>query len=133
MEQMTSRADSGWRNRLVRLLRENQAENSRIEFKRELQLSDVERKAEFVRDIISLANSEGEIPREAGLLIVGVKDGKFVDTSSQHLDGATFGQIIDALVFPRLAFEHIKVPISPDIRVDVIEVRPSIKHIYFVL
>jgi hypothetical protein len=53
--------------RQVRLwIRKNAKESSRLEFKLKLYIGTPGAKAEFIRDVIALANSEGETPREDG-------------------------------------------------------------------
>jgi len=47
-------------------MRDNKKENSRLEFKLLIDLTSVSTKAEFVRDVISLANSGGEYPAKMG-------------------------------------------------------------------
>ena len=83
-------------------MKDGKKENRRLEFKLLIDLRNNSTKAEFVRDVIALANSEGEYPREDGLLVIGYKNGKYQDVAGDHYDGATFGQIIDAWVSPPL-------------------------------
>jgi len=60
----------------VRLwIKKNKKENSRLEFKLRIDLGTPGAKAEFIRDVIALANSEGEYPRNEGYLVVGAKNG----------------------------------------------------------
>src|SRR5262249_26830983 len=87
-------------------MKENKKENSRLEFKLLIDLSNVSFKAEFVRDIISLANSEGEYPREDGLLVIGFRNGKYQDVAACHYDGATFSQVVDAYISPLLTTRY---------------------------
>jgi hypothetical protein len=83
----------------------NKKENSRLEFKLKVDLSTPGAKAEFIRDVIALANSEGEDPRGDGHLVIGFKDGRHHDVAGEHYDGATFGQI---LRFLYLSFCHLR-------------------------
>jgi hypothetical protein len=80
-------------------IKKNAKESSRLEFKLKLEIGTPGGKAEFIRDVIALANSEGETPREDGYLVIGFKDGRF-HTKDEHYDGATFGQILDSYIFP---------------------------------
>ena len=65
-------------------MRVNKKESSRLEFKLLIDLTAHGSKAEFVRDIISLANSEGESPRANGLLVIGYRNGKYEDVAPFH-------------------------------------------------
>src|ERR1051326_7402337 len=91
----------------VRLwIKENKKENKRLEFKLKVDVSTPGAKAEFIRDVIALANSEGEDPREDGHLVIGFKDGRFHEKEKEHYDGATFGQILDSYIFPPLTYAY---------------------------
>jgi hypothetical protein len=96
---MGSPAKNGIEIQIRRWLRTNKKENSRLEFKQRIDLSTAGAKAEFIRDVIALANSEGESPREHGHLVVGFRNGRWFDIRGEHYDGATFGQILDAYIF----------------------------------
>jgi hypothetical protein len=85
-------------------INKNEKESSRLEFKLKLEISTPGGKAEFIRDVIALANSEGEAPREEGHLVIGFKDGRFHDKDERY-DGATFGQILDSYVFPAVNYQ----------------------------
>jgi hypothetical protein len=74
-----------------------------LEFKLKLEISTPGGKAEFIRDVIALANSESETPREKGHLIIGFKEGRFHD-KNEHYEGATFGQILDSYIFPAVNY-----------------------------
>ena len=63
-------------------IKRNAKESSRLEFKLKLDNSNPGVKAEFIRDVIALANSEGETPRDDGYLVVGFKDGRFHERTS---------------------------------------------------
>ena len=112
-------------------LRLNHAENTRLEWKRQLEVSNPHQKAEFIRDILSLANSEGECPRTPGHLLIGAKDGKTFNAEAR-IDGATLGQIVEAYISPTLPFEHSKVPVEDGQYIDVLEVRPGCDSLYVV-
>lgn len=87
-------------------IKQHKKEGQRIEFKKRIALTTPEAKAEFIRDVISLANSNGEYPRDDGHLIIGVKDGEFFDISQEHYDGAAFGQLIQSYVSPALEISY---------------------------
>src|SRR5207247_1836808 len=82
-------------------IKKNKKETSRLEFKLKIDLSTPGAKTEFIRDVIALANSEGESPRDDGHLVIGFKDGRFHDKNERY-DGATFGQILNANIFPAI-------------------------------
>lgn len=91
--------------RQVRLwIERNEKESSRLEFKLKLEISTPGGKAEFIRDVIALANSEADSAREDGHLVIGFKDGRFHD-KNEHYEGATFGQILDSYIFPAVNYE----------------------------
>lgn len=113
-------------------LKINHAENARIEWKRQLVVSHLHQKAEFIRDVLSLANSEGEHPRTSGFLMIGAKDGAVVSSPDARIDGATLGQIIDAFIEPKLTVEHFKVPLDGGQNIDVVEIRPDSSVLYVV-
>ncbi len=83
-------------------MKRNATENNRLEFKLRIDLSGPGAKAELVRDVIALANSEGEWPREEGYLVVGFKNGTCHDVTQEHYDDATFRQILDSYISPPL-------------------------------
>src|SRR5260370_34258943 len=122
------------RERARTLLRETskpgKSEGQHIELKRDLEFAPYPRRAEFIRDVLSLANSNGEHPRQRAYLIIGVKDGIFVDTSALNLDGATIGQIIDSHIVPPLKYHHCSLFMKKNIRTDVIEFEPDGNVLY---
>jgi hypothetical protein len=85
-------------------IKRNAKESSRLEFKLKLDNSNPGVKAEFIRDVIALANSEGETPREDGYLVVGFKDGRFHDKNERY-EGAAFGQLLDSFIYPTVNYE----------------------------
>jgi hypothetical protein len=87
-------------------MRDNKKENSRLEFKLLIDVTNVSTKAEFVRDVIALANSEGEYPRADGLLVIGFRNGKYQDVAPSHYEGAVFSQIVDAYISPLLTTRY---------------------------
>jgi hypothetical protein len=91
----------------VRLwIKKKKKENGRLEFKLRVDLSTPRAKAEFIRDVIALANSEGENPREDAHLVIGFSDGKHHDIASEHYDGARFGQILDSYICPPVDYVY---------------------------
>jgi|GEM_PF-1313678 hypothetical protein len=115
----------------VRLwIKKKPKESSRLEFKLKVEIGTPGGKAEFIRDVIALANSEGETPREDGHLVIGFKDARFHD-KDEHYDGATFGQILDSYIFPAVnyawrAFEVEGASIS------VLVIKPDTDVVYVV-
>jgi hypothetical protein len=91
---MAMRDQAGIADQVRQWMTENKKENSRLEFKLLIDLTTVGSKAEFVRDVISLANSEGESPRADGLLVIGYRNGKYQDVAPAHYDGAPIGEIV---------------------------------------
>jgi hypothetical protein len=84
-------------------IEKNEKESSRLEFKLKLEISNPGGKAEFIRDVIALANSEGEAPREEGHLVVGFSESRFHD-KNEHYEGGTLGQILDSHIFPAVNY-----------------------------
>jgi len=83
-------------SRVRRWIRKKAKETSRVEFKLIVPLRPVGAKAEFIRDVIALANSEGEFPRQNAYLIIGFSEGKLRDVAPECYDGAALGQILDS-------------------------------------
>ncbi len=117
---------------MLRWVSANQKETSRLEFKQHIDLTIPARKAEFIRDVISLANSEGERPRDPAYLVVGFKDGKCVDVRGDHYDGATFGQVLDAHIFPALTIRYDEFSNRRGGRVGVLIISPDPNQLYMV-
>jgi len=113
-------------------LSRNNAESARVECKRELLISKPAQKAEFIRDVISLSNSEGEWPRLPAHLIIGLKARRLTSTASLAIDGATLGQIIDSYVAPQVSYQHYAISLKRGIRTDVLELRPVEGALYLV-
>jgi hypothetical protein len=91
-------------------MKKNKKENSRLEFKLKVDLSTKGAKAEFIRDVIALANSEGEYPRSDGYLVIGFRNGEYFDIQSEHYEGAKFGQLLDSYISPHVnvSYEEFK-------------------------
>jgi hypothetical protein len=117
----------------VRLwIKKNKKENSRIEFKLRVDVGTHATKAEFIRDVLSLANSEGEHPRTHGYLVIGFKNGRHRDVGDKHYDGATLGQILDSYIYPPIdvAYEEYGNKAQP--RIGVLIVKPDPGSLYVV-
>ncbi len=114
-------------------LEANQKEDRRLEFKLRISLSksDVGARAEFIRDVISLANSEGEFPREPGFLVIGFKNGQYQDVRPECYDGATFSQIVQAYVAPEinLSYQELANGEQGSVGVIVIPSDPSVVYV----
>lgn len=110
----------------------NKKENSRLEFKLKVDLRTPSAKAEFIRDVIALANSEGENPREDGHLVIGFKDGRHHDIASEHYDGATFGQLLDSYIFPTVTCMYEEFVHEGRGRVGVLIVKADAETLYVV-
>src|SRR5438128_257971 len=113
-------------------IKKNKKEDSRLEFKLRIDLSTPGAKAEFIRDVIALANSEGEYPRKEGHLVVGFKNGRRHDIQDEHYDGATFGQILDSYVFPPVDTVYEEFGDKSRGRVGVLIVKPDANFLYVV-
>jgi hypothetical protein len=66
--------------------KKNKKENSRLEFKLKIDLNSPGAKAEFIRDVIALANSEGENPREDAHLVIGFREGQNYDIAGEQYE-----------------------------------------------
>lgn len=120
-----------------RWIKKNKKEDKRLEFKQRVDLSAKGAKAEFIRDVIALANSDGECPREDGHLVLGFNNGKIFDTSGEHYDGAKFSQIIHSNVFPLLDVSYEEFSIGgrgphSSARIGVLILRPNSNALYVV-
>lgn len=113
-------------------LKKNRKENSRLEFKLKVDIRTPETKAEFIRDVIALANSEGERPREEGYMVIGFRKGQYFDIKSEHYEGATFGQILDSFIYPPIdtLYEEFGSKTRPHF--GVLIVRPNPDTLYVV-
>lgn len=70
-------------------------ENSKIDFKRNLDISTKKNKAELIKDVIAFANSE-PVNDPNGYYIIGVQHKRLFDTLSLNLDDATLQQIVNS-------------------------------------
>lgn len=110
----------------------NEKENSRLEYKLRVLLDGPAVKAEFVRDVIALANSDGEFPREHGYFVIGFKEGQFNDVRAEGYDGATFGQILDAYISPLLGTLYEEFENGEGGRIGVLTVMADPDSLYIV-
>lgn len=109
----------------VRLwIKKRTKENSRLEFKLKIDLGMPGAKAEFIRDVISLANSEGEHPRSPGHLVIGFREGERRDVAQDHYEGAAFTQFLDSYVSPPVRIQYEEFDCPPG-RIGVIVVHPE--------
>jgi hypothetical protein len=113
-------------------IKQNTQENGRLEFKQRVELASVGARAEFVRDVIALANSEGEFPRSDGHLVIGFRDGKCHDIGSEGYDGAKFGQILDALISPPVSISYEEFGNGRRGRIGVLIIKPDPDVLYIV-
>jgi Transposase DDE domain len=111
-------------------IRKNAKESSRLEFKLKLEIGTPGGKAEFIRDVIALAYSEGETPREDGYLVVGFKDGRF-HNKDEHYDGATFGQILDSYIYPVVNYTWKAFEVEGE-SIGVLILKPDAEVVYVV-
>src|ERR1700730_2322492 len=130
--QMAARALTDIEGQIRLWIKKNKRQNSRLEFKLRVDLGTPGAKAEFIRDVIALANSEGEDPRDDGHLVVGFKDGRHHDIASDHYDGATFGQLLDSYIFPPVACVYEEFPHKGHGRVGVLVIKPDAGVLYVV-
>lgn len=112
-------------------IKTNKRESRRLEFKLKIDLSTPGAKAEFIRDVIALANSEGEDPPENGYLVIGFKDGRFYESKNEHYDGATFGQLLDSNISPPLKYAYEQFSFSAG-RIGVLIIKPESSTLYVV-
>ena len=129
---MTMHADEALGSQIRKWIKENRKESKRLEFKKRIELTTSGGKAEFVRDVLSLANSEGECPREDGYLVIGFRDGKCHDVQAEHYDGATFGQILEAFIAPPINCSYEEFANGVGGRIGVLVVRPDPNLLYLV-
>jgi hypothetical protein len=110
----------------------NPKENSRLEFKLRVDLTTLAARAEFIKDVIALANSEGEAPRSEGYLVIGFKEGECRDVTPEKYDGATFSQILESHIFPHLKVDYEEVNNRRKGRLGVLIVLPDSEMLYLV-
>jgi tetratricopeptide (TPR) repeat protein len=102
-------------NTLISLV--SQGENESVDFKLKLHFDSAEQKAEFVKDIISLANSADEF----GYLIIGVdKNSNYIGIDS--LEEERIQQIVHTYIYPNVIVRCNKVEVNKSL-LGVIEVQ----------
>jgi len=84
-----------------------EGESTKLDFKKELDLSSARGKAEFVKDLISLANSA----EDSGCLIVGVDDNKQI-IGIDELNEEQIQQIAYTYITPPVVIRCALVPIA---------------------
>lgn len=129
---MAQRQQSDLGETFLACLKRNAKETARLEYKREVDVSDRTRKAEFVRDVIALANSEGEIPRKPGHLVLGFLDGEFFDVRSKQYEASAFGKVLDAYISPTLSYDYDEFSNGQRGRFGVLTIRPKATTLYVV-
>ena len=110
----------------------NQKEDARLEFKLRVELSTVGGKTEFIRDVLSLANSDGEFNRGYGYLVIGFREGEYYDVRSQSYDGAKFSQIVEANISPDINLSYQEFDNSEGGRIGVVTLAPDPNALYVV-
>lgn len=85
-------------------------EDDKVERKQEVRVSTVEQRAEFVRDMLALANSHGE--REAYLLVGVDRSGNFHDIKHLDLRDENLQQSVGELVEPPIHFSYREIEIE---------------------
>ena len=129
---MAARAKTDLEIQVRKWITQNPKENSRLEFKQRIDHSNPAVKAEFIRDVIALANSEGEFPRHDGYLVIGFRDGKCHDIGPEGYDGAVFAEILNALVAPSPVTSYEEFSNGRRGRIGVLVVKPDISVLYVV-
>ena len=129
---MPARAQTDLESKVRLWIKKNMKENTRLEFKLRVEIGTPAAKAEFIKDVLSLANSEGEHPRTEGYLVIGFKSGKRHDVRDEHYDGATFGQILDSYIYPPLNVLYEEYGDKAEPRVGVLIARPKSDNLYVV-
>ncbi len=99
-------------------------ENKEVDFKEKLPLTSKQEKAEFVKDLVSLANSSSD----AGYLLIGVNDDKYI-VGSEPLPDERIQLIASTYITPALDLMCFNVPMTtPTLPlVGVIQVRATKK------
>ena len=101
-----------------------EGENTRIEFKRELDLAVARSKAEFIKDVIALANTAQDV----GYLLVGVDDNKML-VGTRPLEEEQIQQILSTYITPPViaTFEIVPIPSVGFSSIAILEIRPTKK------
>ena len=80
------------------------SEGLNIEFKQKISVSDPKSKAEFIRDIISLANMAWSEQKYSYLIVGVAESGEVINCSQSMNDDATYQQVIEGFVTPSINF-----------------------------
>lgn len=120
------------KNRILLAIAQKAKENSRLEFKERVELTSTSGKGEFVRDVLALANSAGEIPRELGHLVIGVAKTSTPGIPLGIYDGATLRDIVRAYIAPDLQVEYEEFSTAEGVRIGVLEITPDPQQLYIV-
>jgi hypothetical protein len=115
-----------------RWMKENKKEGPRLEFKQRIEVNVPGAKAEFIRDVLSLANSDGAYPREDAYLVLGYRDGVRYDIQHEHYDGSVFSQILNSYVHPPVPFTYEEFGTKETGRFGVLTVRADANAVYVV-
>jgi tetratricopeptide (TPR) repeat protein len=99
-----------------------EGENERIDFKRTLDLDSALGKAEFVKDIISLANSAAD----AGYLLIGIENNGTI-VGAGNLEEERIQQIANTYIDPPVTLRCWVIPTSNLLTANVVEVRAARK------
>jgi tetratricopeptide (TPR) repeat protein len=96
-------------------------ENEIVDFKRELKLETADEKAEFIKDLISLANSA----TDKGYLIIGI-DNKSDSIGIERLEEERIQQITHAYIYPNIVLVCHSILLDSKL-IGVLEVHPTEK------
>ncbi|MGC2476573.1 MAG: ATP-binding protein [Candidatus Sulfotelmatobacter sp.] len=124
--------DERHKSEILLAIREKAKEHRRLEFKQRVELNTPGGKAEFIRDVLALANSEGETPRDCGALVVGVKNGEIWDVAADNNDGATLRDIVRANIAPDLQIDYDELRVGEGKRIGVLEITADPNELYVV-
>jgi hypothetical protein len=113
-------------------IKQNKKEGGRLEFKLRIDLGTFGAKAEFIRDVIAIANSDGEYPRSEAYLVIGFRDGVRMDVKNDHYDGARFGQLLSAHIYPPVSTTYEEFGNKKRGYIGVLIVRPDADAVYVV-
>jgi tetratricopeptide (TPR) repeat protein len=84
-----------------------EGENERVDFKRDLELHSARGKAEFVKDIVSLANSAPDV----GYLLVGVEDNRYI-VGTTEVEEERIQQIASTYITPVVSLKCYSLPVA---------------------
>jgi len=110
----------------VKKLIELDNEDSKIDFKRTIDITSRYGKAELIKDITAIANSE-PVSDPIGYYIIGVSNKQLFDISHLNIDDATLQQIVNSVSDKPVRFLYKQIKIN-DVEVGVIVVPKSIER-----